>query len=57
MLRHSAHEMWQRAQEKVNYVQKVYYAHYVVLIIDDTGQVKGETCMYSAIKMYSLSAL
>jgi len=32
------------AQEKVNYVQKVYYAHYVVLIIDDTGQVKGETC-------------
>ena len=32
------------AQEKVNYVQKVYYAHYVVLIIDDSGQVKGETC-------------
>jgi len=22
----------------------VYYAHYVVLIIDDTGQIKGETC-------------
>ena len=32
------------AQEKVNYVQKVYCAHYIVLIIDDTGQVKGETC-------------
>ena len=32
------------AQAKVNYVQKVYYAHYVVLIIDDSGQVKGETC-------------
>ena len=23
--------------------KKVYYAHYVVLIIDDTGQVKGKT--------------
>ena len=34
-------------QEKVTYFQIVYYAHYVVLIIDDTGEVKGKGATYT----------
>ena len=43
MLHCSAQEMWQFCPRKG---QKVYYAQYVALIIDVTGQVKGKgaTC-------------